>query len=669
MVKESILILIYGTVFVMPQHQIAQCVTGMLQQNLLQDEYNIHVLIPRIQNQTRMAFINSLLKNMHQQESWSLLTATPKLQVSMGIPPFIHHCYIMFLWTENQDFEEENDGNKNEDSDSEDDDDDDDDDDEEDYDDDDDYDIISNLESQLELLQSYNYRWNPRAKFIIILENTNIQNETMPKNVIKTLWETNNIVNSIIVSYSDLQENPNDENFTINLYNWYPYESNQCTQVRDITLVDLWQNYSFLYNVPLFPPKIPDNMLGCPLRVATSEFYPNVIITANHTHEDGSVTYSYDGIDIDYLVLVADASNLTIQYLPPPQTSDFIDAAIKRWLKVQSGLADITVGTLWWHQGLFYLGDPTTSYFEFNIKWYVPCAIPVPRMQKVLEVFTPSLWILIFTVFILTALIFCFLAISISSELNIYKTISNCMCHVWAIFLGVSVPAHPRTDQLRLVFVLYVCYSLAMVNVYQAFFTTFLVEPGLGKQIENVEDLLATGVKFCKYNYYEDLALTYSFTEPEVLEYIRNDMFRCYSWAIQHNNVSTVALDYFIQYIAATLGKTKQTDNILCSMEDKITVSFCLYLSKGSPLLNRFNKIIRRALEAGLGQKTWSSIMWQTNLKYLKYISYDNEMYFVFTLSHFQLFFYMFILGNLVSVIMFIVELVVYHIKKSANIP
>ncbi|KAJ9580130.1 hypothetical protein L9F63_004203 [Diploptera punctata] len=484
----------------------------------------------------------------------------------------------------------------------------------------------------------------------------------MAKDVIKLLWEKDNIVNSLVVSYTKLEEN-----VTLNLYSWFPYEANQCSQVKEIVLLEQWENFRSIKNVSLFPPKIPDDMLGCPIRVTTSEFHPNVFLTQNETLQDGSVKYNFEGFDIDYLIYVVEASNLTVQFLPPPKSVELDQAYLERWANLQSGLADVTTGTLWWNEGLMYFGDPTTSYFEFSILWYIPCAIPSPRMEKVFAVFEPSLWMVICIVLILTAIVFSRLAICTSSELEIYRTISKCVCHVWAIFLGVSVPDLPRSNQLRFLFLLYVCYSLAIVTVFQAFFTSFLVDPGLGKQMKTIEELKSADVMFCRFKYYELISMSYNFLAPNALKsFPVDEWYECYYRVILNNNISSAAFNYHIQYTAALLGKTKELNNILCTMEEeKLTISLCLYLSKGNPLLDRFNKVIRRSLEAGLGEKSRSSIMWRTNLRYLKNVTdIDDEMYFVFTLSHFQIYFYTLFLGCLVSTIALFLELILDRALK-----
>jgi hypothetical protein len=58
----------------------------------------------------------------------------------------------------------------------------------------------------------------------------------------------------------------------------------------------------------------------------------------------------------------------------------------------------------------------------------------------------------------------------------------------WAILLAVSVPKIAARWTQRFVFVLHVCYSFATVTVFQAFFASYLVEPGYVKAITTVDE-------------------------------------------------------------------------------------------------------------------------------------------------------------------------------------
>jgi hypothetical protein len=60
----------------------------------------------------------------------------------------------------------------------------------------------------------------------------------------------------------------------------------------------------------------------------------------------------------------------------------------------------------------------------------------------------------------------------------------------------VPVNTQPRSAPLRLFFFCWVCYSFAISTVFQAYFTTFLIETGYEEPIKTVEQMLASDMKF-----------------------------------------------------------------------------------------------------------------------------------------------------------------------------
>jgi hypothetical protein len=78
------------------------------------------------------------------------------------------------------------------------------------------------------------------------------------------------------------------------------------------------------------------------------------------------------------------------------------------------------------------------------------------------------------------------------------------MTNVWAVILGVSVSMMPRAQSLRSLFIAWVCFSVALSTVFQAFLTTFLIDSGYKTPIQNIEELYESGMKLYYqpiYNY------------------------------------------------------------------------------------------------------------------------------------------------------------------------
>jgi hypothetical protein len=59
----------------------------------------------------------------------------------------------------------------------------------------------------------------------------------------------------------------------------------------------------------------------------------------------------------------------------------------------------------------------------------------------------------------------------------------------------VSVSTKPRAPALRSGFLGWVCFSVAFITVFQAFLTTFLTDAGYKTPIQNMDELLDSGIK------------------------------------------------------------------------------------------------------------------------------------------------------------------------------
>jgi hypothetical protein len=73
-----------------------------------------------------------------------------------------------------------------------------------------------------------------------------------------------------------------------------------------------------------------------------------------------------------------------------------------------------------------------------------------------------------------------------------------------------------------------------------------------------------------------------------------------------------------------------------CSLDENfIYGSAVAVFTRGNPLLNQFNKQIRRCVEGGLGKKYWAQLNHEALLRSgTKFDEDGSSMYFVFTLSH-----------------------------------
>jgi hypothetical protein len=298
---------------------------------------------------------------------------------------------------------------------------------------------------QLFQLATYPNSWNPRARFLVLLERLSevrIVLEEMRR------WQILNVVAMVPAS---------SEPDAFDLYTWFPYQppSGECGKLRETILVNkcIAKGGYLLRNI-LFPPKIPTDFAGCPITVSTLPSEPHVLtsIGSKERPAGGDVTYE-DGLDIRVLNFVIHGLNATVRYLPPPHGDWYYNSTA-------SGI----VGDLWYGRAevgmcgttyvFAYMGnlDLTVPYETLDAVFVVPRAKQHPRWNSITRLFHLQTWLLLFLVMIVAAVIMLCLAnygAKYSGEQPDYRSMSGCLSNAWAAMLGVSVPRQPRSAPMR----------------------------------------------------------------------------------------------------------------------------------------------------------------------------------------------------------------------------
>jgi hypothetical protein len=488
------------------------------------------------------------------------------------------------------------------------------------------------------------------------------------------MWNMNKIVNIVILipnsEASMLNGSATGEVVKLDVFTWFPYRAGSCIEPTEVVLLDhclLDGQGKLSEKVAFFPSKVPNNLNDCPFRVSTTHYEPYVILTSNSTDTNGSTTYSYRGLNIEYIRLFSEAVNMTVKFLPPGE-ENFINAHLRQLVDVMEGSADIAAGRFHYHPSVIPFGDPTIPFLFDVIRWYVPCPRPVSRMEKVLRVFSSSVWLCMFVVFILTSFVFWRSAIgqetSVVTESKKFKNILYCVYVALCVFMSVSVPEMPRTWKLRTWFLYFVWYCFAMNTVFQAFFISFLVEPGYTKQIEALDELRKSHLSYCLdkvsennhffISYYEYQNFDSNRMEPESLR-------DCLEYFFANNNITLLSSVYYAQFVASLSGLDRNRNKLFCTLaRDEYSVHTVMFLSQGHPLLDRFNLLLRRSTEAGLVEKYWSHLNYEVYLRNVAKVAVCNgcnEAYFALTLFHLRIAFVVLGLGYVFSCILLLIEL------------
>ena len=640
------------------QHQqIALCVQTIAQQYFTKGR-TILVSMPSDEQHTgrsltappydnNRALVSFTLTKLHENVNWPLRLFPQEITGDAGAEKT--HSYVIFIWPQHED-----------------------------------PDAMETLCDQLETLKvAEGAFWNPRGKFLVVVADSDgVSPKELGLQIYAELWKEHFIIdNTILVASRDNYVPINSKNYTdglrkdtLDLYTGFPYERGRCGNVTDVTLLDQWRlhNGTFSRNANLFPLKTTENFHGCTIRVAGFGIPPYIILTGNSTDSDGNVVYKLGGLAVQNLLLAVDKMNVTVVFLKP-SLKIAMDEAAHEATNLANRICDITIGTMPLLPA--YLSpwfQPTIPYEYTALKWFVPCPQPVARMEKVMQTYQLPVWLTMATVFLLTALLWWGLANWRDSTLKdsrIFQTPSYCFYDAWAVLMGVSATNTPSTWNFRFLFLVYVYYCLAMSTVFQAFFTSYLVEPGYGKKYETFDDLLNSRVSYGYNGAMEMLFVSTGYEEhfrfPRSRSQDCNNIEECTRRIANNDQLCTLSFPRISQYLASELD-VPDASNSFCTLEVNVfTTGFIFVVHNGSPFLNRLNVLTRRSMEGGLLGRYWTNLLWVKNLRdKMRVGDGEGDNYFVFSLSHLRPAFFVLGFGYLLSSIVFLAEVLVKRIAK-----
>jgi hypothetical protein len=517
----------------------------------------------------------------------------------------INHSYIIFVWRE---LEEEED-------------------------------ITDILRTQLNQIQYDELlQWNPRGRFVVVVTDQDSSSRMSEAfKIYEIMWMEYKAVNTVVLVPGS------SGNYTVlDLYSGFPYQIGNCEKVQEITLVDQWvleNNGTFSENTNLYPSKIPNNFQQCVITAASIGFHPFVSLISAEKKEDGNTLYDVRGLAVEYFLLSTRKMNLTVVFLQPSLDISF-EAGVSEATKLMAGIADVVVGIVPLMPIVVTgMSEPSIPYLSDAVKWFVPCPKPISRVEKFLTVFDATVWLTMIIVFILTSTLFWFSANYpdriVEIESKNFQTIPKCMYNAWSIFIAVSVQEMPRSWRVRISFLIYVCYCFVISTVFQAFFVSYLVEPGYGEKISTFQELLDSSVNY-GFNAIAEFGMrTMEFSDhwqfPPTRRVDCADLKSCLIRMMTERDVATICAPLYAKYLSNEFGH-----QFPCSLDENFLYgSTVAVFTKGNPLVKQFNRLIRRCVEGGLGERYWAQLNHEALLRSKTKSDKDvSSMYFVFTLSH-----------------------------------
>jgi len=193
--------------------------------------------------------------------------------------------------------------------------------------------------------------------------------------------------------------------------------------------------------------------------------------------------------------------------------------------------------------------------------------------------------------------------------------------------------------------------------------SSFLVDPGLEKQISTVDDILHSGFRYGMPRTFE--GFLYYLPKPQMSVMINHTercekVVHCAKKVAEEGNFVTVLASVTVEYLNTYKTLDKTGAGLLFMLKDyRLWMSFQVFvLPKGSGLLKPFNKLMTAAQESGFVAYFWKDILRTSALKSGSIrIHTPLDDYRVFTLTYLQSAFFLLFVGYVCAFCLLVVEL------------
>ena len=539
---------------------------------------------------------------------------------------------------------------------------------------------ISGLMQQMIELSTDDKIWlsrNPRGKYIVsIISNcTNFDTILISRAILNKLWFYQ-VLNAAVLflklneqASNDLQQNTtvSAQGTHLELHTWYPYEnSDRCNPDEGTVPVKVFtvRNVSDITRSDVFRGYFGKNLHGCAVNVHVEIKPPSVFPPKRIWNNNSGYQNVYeDGIEIELIWIIGNALNMTMD----------IEDTTK--IELRNITPSIYAGRYaTYSSALDYLTERTHGYLSARLDWYTPCAVKHQRWSRFLKVFSLDMWIC-FALSVVLAII-TVSCISICGhktnlhESKSYSNIFSATANIIAVLLSVSVHTQPRSAPLRLFFFCWVWYSVAISTVFQAYLTTFLIEPGYQEPIRSVQEMLKSENAFGFPRLYELFFPNSS--DPVDSAIFKNavqcpDELTCFIWAAVYHNISAVIKDLDIETYSAMGNWTDENNRpLLCEIEGGgvRTIYFPLSVNKGSIFFEFIDDVLSYIAEGGIfmhiKKRSFDKLKIESKLD----VPTFDDTYYAISIRHLQTAFYLLMLGYVLAVVCFVTE-IIWHWYRS----
>lgn len=513
----------------------------------------------------------------------------------------------------------------------------------------------------------YLWSWNPQAKFLIISSTRFEQPLKIAMEVTKVLWLAK------VVNVAVLLVNP--KNITeFNVYSWKPYSPESCGD-----------NFSNTYSIsscsfgiidqrePWFNNHIGTELFNCTLKAAYTIWPPYVL---NITTEVQSNSYLLSqGIEINLLNMIADSLNTFIIYEETNFTlwEQFTkgEIFIQDLTFLEENKIDLLVGAYPKTLEVCEFLDCARTYIQEKYVWCMPHILLLTNSNAMIKIFDKKVWTCLICSYILFTIFIWYLKSKYQRQALNWQNLLKALLNNFSVGIGFAVSKLPVSMRLRYLVGLLIICSLYINITYTSTFTSLLSKPSKLEKFNSIESIyyynLDTYFISESIRYFKSTDLNEdNYISNVPIETIQRKWLNCTNTRRCLRDVglkqkSAICLPKLHKRYLFTHDESIQRiqHHIYCIDDSIVSFPVTTLMRKGFPLLKLFNRVIDRIVSAGFIAK------WVNEMVESKYTIRKDRFIDKFETIKFKNLFPVFrvlILGQYLSFIMFVVEVIYYKI-------
>lgn len=301
--------------------------------------------------------------------------------------------------------------------------------------------------------------------------------------------------------------------------------------------------------------------------------------------------------------------------------------------------------------------DYTLPYFQEQTLWWTRRSEPLPRWAQVIYVYHTQVWTTLFLTMILTTTIWIILAKYHHQSMNRTDLIFS----IYRILIQTPHP-NPNKIPIRPLQVTWLWSTSIIAISFNCIFFSLLSKQSFGYEIQDIQEAIKTKDSKFIYTNFQDTTLLDWFPKQDQTSIRRRrvvcgDRDVCLQMTSQGEHIFMMGIDRVIQYMVTS--NPNWANKFYAFKESIYKYPVLMFMRKGYPLLDIFDKLIQRIQEAGF------LLFWENQLLFKFQLQHKPERDHVgepLGLEHLLVAFILWAVGMGLSIMVFVLE---KHIVKS----